>query len=91
MPSVFMCIVMGLLRVVKQVVEYLRDYISQTEYTDYEVSKRLPAHMSSTRTELYAILEGLHIVSGEGKPVYIFTDSQSALYELINVFHTNSM
>lgn len=27
---------------------FVRDYISQTEYTDYEVSNRLPAHISST-------------------------------------------
>ncbi|MPC88219.1 hypothetical protein E2C01_083117 [Portunus trituberculatus] len=40
----------------------IRDYISANLYTDTEVSRRLPAQMSSTRVELYAVLEALHIV-----------------------------
>lgn len=62
----------------------IRDYSLTNEYTEYTISKRLPDNLSSTRAELYAILEGLHVVSGMGKNVYFFIDSQSALYELVS-------
>ncbi|MPC74816.1 hypothetical protein E2C01_069192 [Portunus trituberculatus] len=42
---------------------FIRDYISGNLYTDTKVSRCLPAHMSSTRAELYAVLEALHIVA----------------------------
>ncbi|MPC39408.1 hypothetical protein E2C01_032943 [Portunus trituberculatus] len=42
---------------------FIRDYIFANLYTDTEVSRRLPAPMSSTRAELYAVQEVLHIVA----------------------------
>ncbi|MPC19963.1 hypothetical protein E2C01_012892 [Portunus trituberculatus] len=39
-----------------------------------------PAHMSSTRAELYTVQEALHIVAPLHKGVYFFVDSQAALY-----------
>ena len=48
------------------------DYISTSHYTDTEVSRWLPAHLSSTKTELDAILEALHIVAYIQKDVYFF-------------------
>ncbi|MPC89586.1 hypothetical protein E2C01_084540 [Portunus trituberculatus] len=42
---------------------FIRDYISANLYTNTEVSRRLPAPMSSTKGELYAVLEALHIVA----------------------------
>ena len=61
---------------------FIRDYTSPSHYTDTEVSRRLPAHLSSTRAELYAVLEALHIVAPLYKDVYFFVDSQAALYAL---------
>ena len=61
---------------------FIRDYISASLYTDTEVSRRLPAPMSSTRAELYAVLEALHIVAPLHNNVYFFIDSQAALYAL---------
>ena len=61
---------------------FIRDYTSPTEYNDTKISKRLPDHLSSTRAELYAIFEALCVTVALGKPVYLFVDSQSALYEL---------
>ena len=63
---------------------FIREFSSSGDYNDYEISKRLPNDLSSTRTELYAILEGLRAVSSMGKNVYFFVDSQSALYELLS-------
>jgi len=65
---------------------FIRNYTSPTEYTDTEVSRRLPDHLSSTRAQLYAILEGLHIVLSLGKDVYFFVDSQGALRICIVIF-----
>ncbi|MPC09908.1 hypothetical protein E2C01_002527 [Portunus trituberculatus] len=45
-------------------------------------SWRLPAPMSSTRAELYAVLEALHIVAPLHENIYFFVDSQAALYAL---------
>ena len=59
---------------------FIRDYSSPTEYTDTEVSKRLPDNLSSTRAKLYAILEALRITVALRKHVYLFVDNQSALY-----------
>ncbi|MPC58047.1 hypothetical protein E2C01_052040 [Portunus trituberculatus] len=42
---------------------FICDYISACHYTDTEVSRRLPVHMSSTRVELYAVLEAFRIVA----------------------------
>ncbi|MPC33230.1 hypothetical protein E2C01_026573 [Portunus trituberculatus] len=64
---------------------FIRDYISANLYTDTEVSRRLPAHMSSTRAELYAVLEALHIVAPLHKNIYFFIDSQAALYALQSI------
>ncbi|MPC68144.1 hypothetical protein E2C01_062341 [Portunus trituberculatus] len=61
---------------------FIRNYISANHYTDTEISRRLPAHMSSTKAELYAVLEALHIVAPLHKNVYFFDDSQAALYAL---------
>ncbi|MPC82946.1 hypothetical protein E2C01_077635 [Portunus trituberculatus] len=61
---------------------FIRDYISANHYTDTEVYRQLPAHMSSTRAELYAVLEALHIVVPLHKNIYFFVDSQAALYAL---------
>ncbi|MPC93567.1 hypothetical protein E2C01_088701 [Portunus trituberculatus] len=61
---------------------FIRDYISTNLYTDTEVSRRFPAHMSSTRAELYAVLEALHIVAPLHENVYFFIDSQAVLYVL---------
>ena len=63
---------------------FVRDYTTPSEYTDIEVSKRLPDHLSSTRAELYAILEALQITVALRKPVYLFVDSQCALYALLS-------
>ena len=64
---------------------FIRDYSSITDFTDTQISKRLPNHLSSTRAELYAILEGLFITASLGrKNVYFFVDSQSAFHELIS-------
>ena len=63
---------------------FIRNYTSSSEYTDTEVSKRLPDNLSSTRAELYAMLEGLQIVLPLGKDVYFFVDSQGALYSLLS-------
>ncbi|MPC85523.1 hypothetical protein E2C01_080303 [Portunus trituberculatus] len=38
--------------------------------------------MSSTRAELYAVLEEFHILAPLHKNVYFFNDSQAALYAL---------
>ncbi|MPC15076.1 hypothetical protein E2C01_007859 [Portunus trituberculatus] len=61
---------------------FIRNYISASHYTDTEVSRQLPAHMSFTREELYAVPEVLHIVAPLHKDVYFFVDSQAALYAL---------
>lgn len=61
---------------------FIRDYITPNEYTDTAVSRRLSNNISSTRAELYAMLEALHITVALRKNIYIFTDSQSALQEL---------
>ncbi|MPC21644.1 hypothetical protein E2C01_014637 [Portunus trituberculatus] len=61
---------------------FIRDYFSASHYIGTEVSRRLPAHMSSTRAELYAVLEALHIVAPLHMNVYFFIDSQVALYAL---------
>ena len=63
---------------------FIRSYNSPHDYTDLEISKRLPDHLSSTRAELYAILEGLRVVCPFGKDVFFFVDSQGALYELLS-------
>ncbi|XP_050725085.1 uncharacterized protein LOC127002873 [Eriocheir sinensis] len=63
---------------------FVRDYTSPSIYTDTEVSKRLPDSLSSTRAELHAILESLHITVALWKTVYLFDDSQSALYALLS-------
>ena len=63
---------------------FIRNYTSPSDYTDTEVSKRLPDNLSSTRAELYAILEGLQIVLPLGKDAYFFVDSQGALYSLLS-------
>ncbi|MPC10208.1 hypothetical protein E2C01_002839 [Portunus trituberculatus] len=60
---------------------FIRDYISANLYTD----TRFPdgaLHTSSTRGELYAALEALHIVAPLHKNIYFFIDSQAALYVL---------
>ena len=62
---------------------FVREHFSSQEFQDYEISKRLPNNLSSTRTELYATLEGLHAISNMGKNVYLFVASESALYELV--------
>ncbi|MPC33495.1 hypothetical protein E2C01_026847 [Portunus trituberculatus] len=62
------------------------DYISTNHYTDTEVSRRLTARISSTRAELYAVLEALHIVAPLHMNVYFFVDSQAALYALQSTF-----
>ncbi|KAK4312706.1 hypothetical protein Pmani_015891 [Petrolisthes manimaculis] len=62
----------------------IRDYTTPDQYTDTEVTRRLPHHLSSTRAELYAILQALHTVIALNKDVYIFVDSQAALYELLS-------
>ena len=59
---------------------FVGDYTSSTHYNDTDVSRCLPAHMSSTRTKLYAILEALHIVVTLCKVINFFVDSQVALY-----------
>ncbi|MPC19735.1 hypothetical protein E2C01_012661 [Portunus trituberculatus] len=64
---------------------FIRDYISANHYTDTEVSRWLPAHMSSTRAELYAVLEAHHIVAPLHKNVYFFIDNQAALYALQSI------
>ncbi|MPC75106.1 hypothetical protein E2C01_069491 [Portunus trituberculatus] len=61
---------------------FIRDYISASHYTDTEVSRRLPTHMSSTRAKLYAVLLVPHIVAPLHKNVYLFTHSQAALNAL---------
>ncbi|MPC59268.1 hypothetical protein E2C01_053284 [Portunus trituberculatus] len=61
---------------------FMRDYIFPNHSTDTEVSRRFSAHMSSTRAELYAVLEALHIVAPLHMNVYLFVDSQAALYAL---------
>ncbi|KAK4321869.1 hypothetical protein Pmani_007332 [Petrolisthes manimaculis] len=63
---------------------FIRDYTTPDQYTDTEVTRRLPHHLSSTRAELYAILQALHTVIALNKDVYIFVDSQAALYELLS-------
>ncbi|MPD02221.1 hypothetical protein E2C01_097788 [Portunus trituberculatus] len=61
---------------------FIRDYISANLYTNTEVSRQVLAPMSSTRAELYAVLEALHIVAPLHENVYFFIDSQAALYAL---------
>ncbi|MPC55892.1 hypothetical protein E2C01_049837 [Portunus trituberculatus] len=61
---------------------FIQDYISANHYTDTEVFRRLPAHISSIRAELYVVLEALHIVVPLHKNYYFFVDSQAALYAL---------
>ena len=68
---------------------FIRDYVSPTQYTDTEVARRLPGCLSSTRAELYAILESLHAVMALQKDVYLFVDSQAALLELLSPFPTD--
>ena len=63
---------------------FIHNYTSPSDYTDTEVSKRLPGNLSSTRAELYVILEGLQIVLPLGKDAYFFVDSQGALYSLLS-------
>ncbi|XP_063865392.1 uncharacterized protein LOC135103279 [Scylla paramamosain] len=64
---------------------FIRDYISAIHYTDTEVSRRLPAHMSSTRAELYVVLEALRIVAPLSKDVF-FVDSKAVLYALQSTY-----
>ncbi|MPC13547.1 hypothetical protein E2C01_006285 [Portunus trituberculatus] len=61
---------------------FIHDYIFAIHYTDTEVSRQFPTHMSSTRPELYAVLEVLHIVAPFHKNVYFFIDSQAVMYAL---------
>ncbi|XP_063848254.1 uncharacterized protein LOC135093209 [Scylla paramamosain] len=61
---------------------FIRDYNSANHFTDTEVSRRLPSHMSSTRAELYSLLEALHIVAPLHKDVYFYVGNQAALYAL---------
>ena len=63
---------------------FIRDFVSPNQYTDTEVSRKLPAHLSSTRAELYGILEALHIVAPSLKDVFFFVDSQAALRGLLS-------
>ncbi|MPC57073.1 hypothetical protein E2C01_051045 [Portunus trituberculatus] len=65
---------------------FIRDYISADDNTDTEASRWLSAHMSSTRAELHAVLEALHIVVLLYKDAYFFVDSQAALYALQSTF-----
>ncbi|MPC26238.1 hypothetical protein E2C01_019373 [Portunus trituberculatus] len=58
---------------------FILDYVFPTQYTDTQVCKRLPGHLSSTRAELYSILEVLHIATTSLKDVLLFVDSQAAL------------
>ena len=63
---------------------FIRDYVSPVQYTDTEVSRRLPDHLSSTRAELYGILEALQHVASSLKDVFLFVDSQAALRGLLS-------
>ncbi|MPC40502.1 hypothetical protein E2C01_034062 [Portunus trituberculatus] len=60
---------------------FICNYISANHYTDTEVSRLLPAHMSSTK----AVLEAVYIVAPLHKDVYSFVDSQAALYALQSI------
>ena len=42
---------------------FIRDYFSPSHYTDIEVSRQLPVHLSSIRAELYVILKALYIIA----------------------------
>ncbi|MPC53652.1 hypothetical protein E2C01_047550 [Portunus trituberculatus] len=64
---------------------FICGYISANHYTDTEVSRWLPADMSSTRAEQNAALEALHIVAPLHKNVYFFVDSQASLCTLQSI------
>ncbi|MPC32495.1 hypothetical protein E2C01_025806 [Portunus trituberculatus] len=61
---------------------FICNYIFPNHYIDTEVPRQLPEHLSSTRAELYTVVEVLHIVAPLYKDVYFFVDSQTTLYAL---------
>ena len=60
----------------------VREFFCEDTYDETLVMKRISDGSSSTSAELYAIYEGLKVVANKEKNVFIFVDSQSALFAL---------
>ena len=60
----------------------IREYFSDGISGDEMISKRIEDNSSCTTAELIAIYEGLNVVVNKRKDIYVFSDSQSALYSL---------
>lgn len=60
----------------------IREYFLDGISVDEMISKRIEDNCSTTTAELIAIYEGLNVVANKRKDIYIFSDSQGALYSL---------
>jgi len=67
----------------------IREYFEEGVCIDEHISKRLGDFSSTTTAELQAIYEGLLVASLKGKDIYVFVDSQSALFSLNSVDSVN--
>ncbi|XP_066952515.1 uncharacterized protein [Macrobrachium rosenbergii] len=60
----------------------IREYFLDGISIDEIISKRVEDNCSSTTAELIAMYEGLNAVVDKRKDIYVFSDSQGALYSL---------
>ena len=67
----------------------VREYYDNDVSVDELISKRIEDNTSSMAAELHAILEGLKVVVCKSKNVFVFVDSQSALFALNSKTPTN--
>ena len=68
----------------------IREFFEDDVYTDDFISKRVEDNSSSTAAELHAILEGLKVAALKLKNLFVFVDSQSALFALNSKLPTNN-
>lgn len=69
----------------------IREYNENSIYSDHMISKRIEDHASIMTAELIAIQEGLNYATVKKKPIFVFSDSQSALLSLKSQYCQNNI